>query len=206
MFAFVSAVAPASLHASRQASLCGSPVARAASPVSTRARVTMDLDVGAQKTLDEICSLPLPRGVHMAEYIWIDGDGKLRSKGRTVKSIKLSDLPDWNYDGSSTGQAPGEDSEVILKPGAVFKDPFRPGDNVLVMCGMYTPDGTPIPDNQRHACASVMDKAKGLKPWFGLEQEYFLMRPEDGRPMGFPLDGSDPKVPQGVCQCQNCVL
>jgi glutamine synthetase len=23
-------------------------------------------------------------------------------------------LPKWNYDGSSTGQAPGEDSEVIL--------------------------------------------------------------------------------------------
>ncbi|RWW69751.1 hypothetical protein BHE74_00022619, partial [Ensete ventricosum] len=25
-----------------------------------------------------------------------------------------SQLPKWNYDGSSTGQAPGEDSEVIL--------------------------------------------------------------------------------------------
>lgn len=25
-----------------------------------------------------------------------------------------SELPKWNYDGSSTGQAPGEDSEVIL--------------------------------------------------------------------------------------------
>jgi glutamine synthetase len=24
-----------------------------------------------------------------------------------------SQLPKWNYDGSSTGQAPGEDSEVI---------------------------------------------------------------------------------------------
>lgn len=25
-----------------------------------------------------------------------------------------SKLPKWNYDGSSTGQAPGEDSEVII--------------------------------------------------------------------------------------------
>lgn len=25
-----------------------------------------------------------------------------------------AELPKWNYDGSSTGQAPGEDSEVIL--------------------------------------------------------------------------------------------
>ena len=26
------------------------------------------------------------------------------------------DLPVWNYDGSSTGQAPGDDSEVYLVP------------------------------------------------------------------------------------------
>lgn len=25
-----------------------------------------------------------------------------------------AELPKWNYDGSSTGQAPGDDSEVIL--------------------------------------------------------------------------------------------
>lgn len=31
----------------------------------------------------------------------------------------------WNYDGSSTGQAPGHDSEVYLVPRAIFKDPFR---------------------------------------------------------------------------------
>ena len=30
-----------------------------------------------------------------------------------VKSV--SELPLWNFDGSSTGQAPGHDSEVIIK-------------------------------------------------------------------------------------------
>lgn len=35
------------------------------------------------------------------------------------------DLPHWNYDGSSTGQAPGHDSEVYLIPRSIFKDPFR---------------------------------------------------------------------------------
>ena len=29
---------------------------------------------------------------------------------------KPEDLPVWNYDGSSTGQAPGDDSEVYLVP------------------------------------------------------------------------------------------
>nr|GMD93468.1 plastid glutamine synthetase 2 [Ipomoea batatas] len=44
-----------------------------------------------------------------------------------------SELPKWNYDGSSTGQAPGEDSEVILYPQAIFKDPFRGGNNILLV-------------------------------------------------------------------------
>ena len=47
--------------------------------------------------------------------------------------MELSDLPDWNFDGSSTGQAPGDDSEVILVPRAIFKDPFKAGDHILVM-------------------------------------------------------------------------
>ena len=79
-----------------------------------------------------------------------------------------ADLPLWNYDGSSTGQAPGTDSEVYLKPQAIYRDPFRPGNNILVMCDSYLPpavDGsskefTPIPSNSRHACAVVMEKAK----------------------------------------------
>uniref|UniRef100_M1BHZ2 Glutamate--ammonia ligase n=1 Tax=Solanum tuberosum TaxID=4113 RepID=M1BHZ2_SOLTU len=49
------------------------------------------------------------------------------------KPVKdVSELPKWNYDGSSTGQAPGEDSEVIPYPQAIFKDPFRGGNNILL--------------------------------------------------------------------------
>lgn len=96
----------------------------------------------------------------------------MRSKCRTVDASKatLADLPSWNYDGSSTGQAPGDDSEVIMKPRAIFKDPFRGGDNILVLTDTYTPAGTPLPTNTRAAAAAVFEKADD-KPWFGLEQE-----------------------------------
>ena len=40
--------------------------------------------------------------------------GKNKYTGITeIKSLKQ--LPDWNYDGSSTEQAPGEDSEQVAK-------------------------------------------------------------------------------------------
>ncbi|CAN6463431.1 unnamed protein product [Victoria cruziana] len=53
----------------------------------------------------------------IAEYIWIGGSGMdMRSKARTLPGpvADPSDLPKWNFDGSSTGQAPGDDSEVII--------------------------------------------------------------------------------------------
>lgn len=55
--------------------------------------------------------LALPQfGKVAAEYVWIGGSGAdLRSKTKTLDKIPKApeDLPIWNYDGSSTGQAPG---------------------------------------------------------------------------------------------------
>jgi glutamine synthetase len=62
----------------------------------------------------------------------------------------------------------------------MYRDPFRGGDNVLVMADCYEPPsvgeaGKPdvplkaIPTNTRAACAEVMEKAKAEEPWFGIE-------------------------------------
>jgi glutamine synthetase len=47
------------------------------------------------------------------------------------KQWDVDTLPIWNFDGSSTGQAPGENSDVYLRPCAVYPDPFRKGANIL---------------------------------------------------------------------------
>ncbi|KAL4573581.1 hypothetical protein LXL04_020391 [Taraxacum kok-saghyz] len=121
----------------------------------------------------------------IAEYIWIGGSvlgTDVRSKSRTLsKPVEHpSKLPKWNYDGSSTGQAPGEDSEVILYPQAIFKDPFCGGNNILVICDAYTPQEVPIPTNKRARAIEIFSDPKVVAqvPWFGIEQEYTLMQPD----------------------------
>ena len=117
----------------------------------------------------------------IAEYIWIDGTGiTLRSKCKTLpkKVTKLEEIPDWNYDGSSTWQASTSNSEVILKPVAFYPDPFRIGDNIIVLCETYIwvnnlfEELKPANTNFRHFAKTVFDKVKDQVVWFGIEQEY----------------------------------
>lgn len=60
---------------------------------------------------------------------------KTRTLDQQPKSPK--DLPWWNFDGSSTGQAEGSNSDIYLKPVAIYKDPFMLSNNILVMCETY---------------------------------------------------------------------
>jgi len=156
----------------------------------------------------------------IVEYVWIGGSGKdLRSKAKVVYGdIKsVDDLPLWNFDGSSTGQAPGHDSEVILKPVRIFKDPFRGGKNLLVLSETYKPEGngviTPlnhIPtedtfgvdgNNSRFEALKVFNNPKVAeqKPWFGIEQEYILFHNDGVTPLGWPKQGYP--APQGPYYC-----
>jgi len=146
----------------------------------------------------------------IAEYVWIGGSGRpddLRCKARTLAGVKevksLDQLPIWNYDGSSTGQAIGKDSEVYLKPVKFIPDPFRRGNNVLVLCESVFPDGkmTPIPSNTRHGAAKVFDHkvSKAEVPWFGIEQEYTLFHSDGITPLGWPKNGYP--GPQGPYYC-----
>ena len=138
-----------------------------------------------------------------AEYIWIDGyqpTASLRSKTKVLSSkvSSVSELPTWGFDGSSTLQAEGGDSDCKLKPVWMCPDPLRGGDNILVMCEVCNPDGTPHKSNTRAALVDLADKHKDHKPWFGIEQEYTLM---DGKqPAGWPEEDF-PERPQGPYYC-----
>ena len=132
---------------------------------------------------------------NIIEYVWIDGIGELRSKIRIYHSenlLKLSDIPVWNYDGSSTYQAQGEDSEIIIKPCSVFFNPlitmYRKDKDIktyIVMCETFKPNGEPLENNHRYWANKIFEKDLQQKPWFGIEQEYFLIDKDTKKPLGF---------------------
>ena len=129
----------------------------------------------------------------IVEYLWVGGKGELRSKARVLRKnihiTKLFEIPNWNFDGSSTGQADTKDSEIELRPVRLFKCPFRRDSiyNYIVLCDTYKPDGTPALNNYRAAALEIFNKYLDQKPWYGLEQEYFICEPVTGLPVGFEL-------------------
>merc|ERR1719409_1516775 len=88
------------------------------------------------------------------------------------KPTSVTEMKIWNYDGSSTGQAPGDDSEVLIRPVRIYPDPFRGGDNIMVLCETLAPSLQPIPTNTRAAANGLFNQKLDEKPWFGIEQEY----------------------------------
>ena len=136
------------------------------------------------------------------EYIWMDGHQptqKLRSKTKIIAGPvnSLSDIPDWGFDGSSTMQAAGEDSDCMLKPVSYIQDPIRGGDNLLAMCEVMNPDGSVHDSNTRAHLRTVAEQYVDQESWFGIEQEYTFFQ---GRvPLGWP-EGGYP-APQGPFYC-----
>ncbi|MEK7641285.1 MAG: glutamine synthetase beta-grasp domain-containing protein [Patescibacteria group bacterium] len=160
-----------------------------------------------------------------AEYIWLDGQAKkkqpgnfdqmaeLRSKTQIVevsdpRSVDVSELPvsylkesveDWGFDGSSTEQALGDDSDCGLKPVAAYKDPIRGYPNILVMCEVVMPDGRPHRSNTRWKLARAAKRYQGERSLFGIEQEYTLFD-RNMKPLAWSVLGVEP-AGQGRYYC-----
>jgi hypothetical protein len=90
------------------------------------------------------------------------------------------DFPIWEVCGDAcAGLAHGYIADIYLHPVAMykvlfwcnvlqfheffiiylfFKDPFRPGDNHLVMCETYSNENQPTITNHRKSCKEAMDR------------------------------------------------
>jgi glutamine synthetase len=153
---------------------------------------------------------------------------KLRSKTKVLNFETLSEVdgkpidvntgstvfPSWGFDGSSTFQAEGHFSDCVLKPVRAVRDPIRKADlmviesggitmttgspHYLVLCEVFSADGTPHRDNTRAGLRKVLEGgAASHDPLFGIEQEYTFFK--GGWPLGWPQGGYPP--PQGPFYC-----
>ena len=134
----------------------------------------------------------------IAEYIWIDGvqpTAQLRSKIRVLDYFDLPaefpfepiipQIPIWGFDGSSTEQAVGSDSDCVLHPVRVYRDVTRE-NGILVLCDVLLPDGSIHSSNHRDKLLNTVNLLQNEDPWFGIEQEYTIF--ENDRPLGWPED------------------
>ncbi len=136
--------------------------------------------------------------VYKAEYIWIDGTeptAKLRCKTRVLPLGE--EPPVWGFDGSSTNQASGHNSDCVLQPVFQCPDPVRGGDDTLVLCEVLDTDMSPHRSNTRAGCREAAEKYASHDMWYGIEQEYTFF---DGiKPLSWPDNGFP--APQGGYYC-----
>lgn len=149
-------------------------------------------------------------------YIWLSGKDShhdIRSKDKTIyltdEQLKLEPkqllasgcFPVWNFDGSSTAQATGPDTEILLHPVNAFPcclpRPPSPIPWLVVLAECYYPNGKPTADNSRAIARKIFEQMPEEKPWFGMEQEFFLV--QSHRPYGWPDRGFP--APQGPYYC-----
>ena len=149
----------------------------------------------------------MTKQLNYAEYIWLDGSTPtqaIRSKTRMLAhqdNRDLASFPDWSFDGSSTWQALGRNSDCILIPACIAYDPIRGAGNYIVLCEVFNTDDSPHPTNKRAELREVMSKVYDQTPYIGFEQEYTLLKGSGAErwPLGWPQGGYPP--PQGEFYC-----
>lgn len=146
------------------------------------------------------------RPLHLT-YIWLDAEYNLRQKVRIIDNhskrshkplngehLLPENYPIWNFDGSSTGQATRENSEILLVPARVYISPFE-NDKLFILCECCSPDMQPHPSNHRPDAKNIFNKPllsetetmeSVFAPLYGIEQEFFFLDPnENNLPVEF---------------------
>ena len=143
----------------------------------------------------------------LVEYIWLDANNNFRSKVKATYDFKIvvAETEMWNFDGSSTNQATGNDSEIFLKPYKIFTGGLKKSHQsyYYVFCECLNPNGTPHKTNTRNKVVDFFNKqeVKDLDTMFGIEQEFFVFK---NGVYGVPLIWhGNMTQPQGNYYCGN---
>ena len=131
------------------------------------------------------------------EYIWLDGTTPVPDlRGKTLlkefdNPPTLADLPNWGFDGSSTGQAEGKSSDCVLKPVALYPDGAR-NNGYVVLSEVLHADLTPTPQMRVQPSKTILT--------FGLALSRNISSIKTGGLLGFQRMVI-PTTPQGPYYC-----
>ncbi len=125
----------------------------------------------------------------IGEYIWIGGNGELRSKAKTIVLDQSGNLPnpipETKVNGIYTGQAFDKESEIIIRPCSFFPCPFRKEKNILILCDTYKVNGLPLEGNNRFLAKEIFEKNLSEKPIFSIKQELYIIDNITNLPLHF---------------------
>jgi len=106
--------------------------------------------------------------------------------GYELGNVALHNIPIWNFDGSSTGQATGKDSDIILRPVRIYNNPLFINTSqlthLLILCECYEKTYQPHPTNHRFITRELQSRHVEEECLFGMEQEYVLFERTHGLP------------------------
>lgn len=114
------------------------------------------------------------------EYVWINGHDIISSKSKIVFGIidDIEQVPKWNHELLTKNKTDEVSIKIDLIPVTLYDDPFRGDNNKIVLCETYYQNGKPTSSNFRHIARKAFTKENimAFEPWYGIEQEYVLMR------------------------------
>ena len=55
----------------------------------------------------------------------------------------------------------------------------------IILCDTYLPSGEKTQTNKRNGANEIFNQQLEQEPWYGLEQEYFIIDPKTGLPFGY---------------------
>lgn len=136
----------------------------------------------------------IPTDPYPFEYLWLDGYNPANIRGKTrilSRSAKWEGIPWWSFDGSSTKQATGDNSDCALMP--IDHRHSSLLGREFVLCEVMDNDRNPHPSNTR---SHVPDNILSQDLWLAFEQEYVILDHKTNLPLGWRED-----VPQGEFYC-----
>ncbi|KAJ8321547.1 hypothetical protein KUTeg_000903 [Tegillarca granosa] len=134
--------------------------------------------------------IPYPDDKVLVEYVFLNHTRhRVHSKTRVLdyEPQKAEDCPLWDVYMFKTFEGVEPRKEMILKPVAMYRDPFRRGRNKIALCELWETMEKPAGVNTRRSCAELLKKVEEEGVWFGMEQEYFIMG-DNGLPLNWDKD------------------